>query len=258
MSTEYYSWLYAKAVRLANKDIEIWRIVKGYEGLYEVSNLGRVRSIDRIVWDYDPRWENKRSRKLRGRILSQANQDYLSVMLSKDGIESSYSVHRLVLEAFAGPCPDGMEACHWDGNSKNNRIDNLRWDTRKNNHIDKQRHGTNNAGQDNPMSATGRERRYLVKADWESGKYTLADLSTKFDMNEADIVKLLNGKDLRGERKDNVIITAFGRTLTQKQWSLLSGISDAALNYRMKVMGMSPEDSLTKPDRRGNCLKTRI
>lgn len=57
-------------------------------------------------------------------------------------------VHRLVLEAFVGPCPEGMEACHFpDRDPSNNRIENLRWDTRKNNHADKKKHGTSSEGE---------------------------------------------------------------------------------------------------------------
>jgi hypothetical protein len=51
-------------------------------------------------------------------------------------------VHRLVLEAFVGPCPDGMEGCHGDGDTANNRLGNLRWDTPKSNRADASRHGT--------------------------------------------------------------------------------------------------------------------
>jgi hypothetical protein len=51
-------------------------------------------------------------------------------------------IHRLIAEAFHGPCPEGMECCHNDGNRSNNRADNLRWDTRTNNHADRIQHGT--------------------------------------------------------------------------------------------------------------------
>lgn len=51
-------------------------------------------------------------------------------------------VHRLILEAFVGPCPPGMEACHLNGDRTDNRVENLRWDTRTNNHADKKIHGT--------------------------------------------------------------------------------------------------------------------
>lgn len=50
--------------------------------------------------------------------------------------------HRLVLEAFVGPCPSGMECCHWDGDHQNNKLSNLRWDTRQGNRLDMTRHGT--------------------------------------------------------------------------------------------------------------------
>lgn len=62
------------------------------------------------------------------------------------------SVHRLVLEAFIGPCPPGMEACHNDGNPRNNALSNLRWDTSENNSADKIRHGRANRGERHGLS----------------------------------------------------------------------------------------------------------
>lgn len=59
-------------------------------------------------------------------------------------------MHRLVLEAFVGPCPIGMEACHNDGDTSNNQVDNLRWDTRSSNHMDKEKHGTSLKGKSRP------------------------------------------------------------------------------------------------------------
>lgn len=58
-------------------------------------------------------------------------------------------IHRLMLEAFVGPCPPGMVACHNDGNKLNNLISNLRWDTPRNNELDKKRHGVDNTGSRN-------------------------------------------------------------------------------------------------------------
>lgn len=58
--------------------------------------------------------------------------------------------HCLILEAFKGPCPPGMQACHWDGDTTNNAISNLRWDTAWANHQDKRRHGTTNQGERHP------------------------------------------------------------------------------------------------------------
>lgn len=68
---------------------------------------------------------------------------YRRVWIEQDGRRSNRGVSRLVLEAFVGPCPEGMEACHFpDRDTSNNRLDNLRWDTTANNAEDKRKHGT--------------------------------------------------------------------------------------------------------------------
>lgn len=108
---------------------EQWRPVVGFEGAYAVSDQGRVRSLDRILCD---------GRHWSGRILAQRAQDsgYLGVSLAHDGVVRSALVHRLVLEAFVGPCPEGMEACHSDDVHDHNQLSNLRWDTKPANAAD--------------------------------------------------------------------------------------------------------------------------
>lgn len=105
---------------------ERWLPVPGWEGLYEVSDLGRVRSLDR-------------PNGLRGRVrvLSVGSHGYLDVGLCDGGVRRTRLVHRLVLEAFVGPCPEGQEACHADSDRTNNRLSNLRWDTTKANAADR-------------------------------------------------------------------------------------------------------------------------
>lgn len=110
---------------------EEWRSVVGFEGLYEVSDRGRLRSARRKGSD--------------GRIIalgSAAKREYIRVSLYRDGIRHAKKVHRLVLESFAGPCPPGAEGCHNDGNRAHNWASNLRWDTRKANCADTRRHGS--------------------------------------------------------------------------------------------------------------------
>lgn len=80
--------------------------------------------------------------------LTRANNGYVMLSLRDRAI----GVHRLILEAFCGPCPAGMEACHNNGDRSDNRIDNLRWDTRKANHQDKHRHGTAQVGERGPSA----------------------------------------------------------------------------------------------------------
>lgn len=83
---------------------------------------------------------------------------HLKVSLSRDGKQTTFLVHRLVLEAFVGPCPEGMEACHDpDPDPTNNRLDNLRWDTPKANGQDRIRHGSQARGEANGSSKLTRD-----------------------------------------------------------------------------------------------------
>ena len=111
---------------------EIWKSIPGYDG-YEVSNLGRVRTFYKRV---GRSWVIVNSPQ---KILSSAlrNKSYKVVRpKSNDGQKKIKTIHALVALAFIGPCPEGMEVCHSDGNSFNNSPDNLRYDTRKNNLYD--------------------------------------------------------------------------------------------------------------------------
>ena len=121
---------------LDHSHAERWAPILGYEGAYEVSNLGRVRSLDRDVE------QSNGTRRWRGRIrkLFVGADEYPSVTLSNAGRVRTHRVHLLVLEAFAGPRPDGFEACHNNGNRADSRLVNLRWDTSSENHLDKSRH----------------------------------------------------------------------------------------------------------------------
>ncbi len=107
--------------------IETWRDTE--RGGYQVSDFGRVRSVERTI----------NGRSFKGKTLKPQGHPYLHVAL---GAGNLARVHVLVLRAFAGRCPEGMEGCHGDGDRTNNRLENLRWDTRKANHADKAIHGT--------------------------------------------------------------------------------------------------------------------
>ena len=120
---------------------EKWLPVAGYEGYYEVSDMGRVRSVRRSVEFRDGRSRTYEA-QIR-RLTPQAPYGHLTVGLKRGGSRVTVRVHRLVLESFIGPCPEGMEGCHNDGDSSNNRLSNLRWDTSSANKQDMIRHGTN-------------------------------------------------------------------------------------------------------------------
>jgi uncharacterized protein (DUF433 family) len=117
---------------------EKYRPIPGFPG-YDISNFGTVRSYKKCtgISDAGPQWEIMDKPQ---KILSQClgGGTYLFVMLCKDGVRYPRRVHNLVLLAFVGPPPDGMEACHNDSDPRNNRLDNLRYDTHQGNLEDKE------------------------------------------------------------------------------------------------------------------------
>ena len=107
------------------------RPIPGFPG-YSASSDGRIWS--------EPKSTHKTGRWLRP---SRKKSGHIQLVLRRNGRYSTQFVHRLVLAAFVGPCPPGMEACHYpDPNPSNNHVSNLRWDTRTENNKDSVRHGT--------------------------------------------------------------------------------------------------------------------
>jgi hypothetical protein len=123
---------------------ESWKPVPGFEGRYEVSDLGRVKSLARFIKPavgITPRWIKERMLK------QQLHKGYWKVTLSKDGEQPLFQTHRLVAAAFLGPCPPGQEVCHGPLGSMVNTLNNLSYGTkRKNNLEDKRRDGRDNRG----------------------------------------------------------------------------------------------------------------
>lgn len=117
---------------------EQWRPVPGYEGYYEVSDHGNVRSVDRKV----PRGQNQLT--VRGRKTGQFPNPsgHLITNLQRGNVSRSFLVHRLVMSAFGGPPTGDQIVCHNDGNPANNHLSNLRWGTYSSNVYDKRDHGT--------------------------------------------------------------------------------------------------------------------
>lgn len=121
----------------------VWREVPGTAGRYQVSDQGSVKSVERRVWNSRGFWATRNQRLLKPSL--RGPQGYAMVRLyMPDGQKRDVFVHRLVLEAFVGPCPDGMEACHLDDDARNNSLANLRWDTRSANIHDQVRNGSHN------------------------------------------------------------------------------------------------------------------
>ena len=126
-----------------NPTQERWLPVAEFEGMYEVSDMGRVRSLDTEKVD-----SRGRIRRGRGKVLSPgvraSGYEYVNLKDSPK-IRRRY-VHQLVLESFVGPRPEDAEACHNNGNPADNRISNLRWDSVSENRLDIGRMGRHNEG----------------------------------------------------------------------------------------------------------------
>lgn len=161
---------------------EEWRPVVGYERQYEVSSLGRVRSLDRIVIG-----SNGISQKWSGRILKSSAKPgrYLTVALSG---QKTAGVHVLVAAAFIGPRPKGADVCHSDGNKHENTVPNLRYDTRSGNLRDRHTHGTYRHTYTKVSAREVREIRRLAQT------LTQREVASKFGISQSSVSLMVLGK----------------------------------------------------------------
>lgn len=122
---------------------ERWLPILGLEGSYECSSCGRIRSLDRVI-TRPTRWGSLATAHISGKILKPSIdlKGYLCVSLRTGGDRVVRPIHQLVLETFVCPRPAGMECCHGPAGRLDNHPANLRWDTHKNNMLDKRRDRT--------------------------------------------------------------------------------------------------------------------
>lgn len=170
---------------------EEWLPVVTMEDFYEVSNLGRVRGLPRA---------GSRGRAAVGGVLKPTlNKEtgYLYVDLKAHGNRWNAKVNVLVAEAFIGPRPAFHDCCHEDGNRQNNRLDNLRWDTRKGNFEDKFKHGTQPLGEKVAGSKLTAEKVRSIRAAAATGtEQSLADEYGVSQQTINDIVRRRTWKHL--------------------------------------------------------------
>lgn len=178
---------------------EIWKPVKEYEGIYEVSNYGRVRSIG------SKHYVNKNGggfyRFRTGRIfkIQNASNGYKQVVLSKNGKQRIYRVHRLVAEAFI-PNPLGLpEVNHKDENRANNNVDNLEWCTHQynNSYGNKPARGSKNA-----MAKLTDEQVKEIRARRSSGEL-LKTIAEDYGISLNHVSNIANGRRWASELSDN-------------------------------------------------------
>lgn len=190
------------AAERAGNEAEEWRSIDGFP-FYEVSNLGRVRSLRRIV--------GRLSQGVRqfvptgGKLLKpwvrwrEGKPVTEFVGLRNEAGTTTFRVHRLVLQAFIGPCPDGMEGCHNDGDPTNNRLGNLRWDTHEENLADMERHGRHvppptHWGEAHHNATLTFEQVTEIRSRYTGARGDLAALSREYGVADVTILRYVRGQ----------------------------------------------------------------
>lgn len=171
---------------------EEWKDIKGYEGLYQISTHGKIRSLGRYI-----KSKNNSERFIKGRILKffRDKQGYLKKDISKNGKKETCRVHRLVLTAFDRPPKPGEQCNHKDGNKQNNDILNLEWVTAYEN----ERHSIEVLGKSNEGEKSGRtelinDKVKKIKILLKEEKLLQKEIAELCNVSEAIINQIKQGK----------------------------------------------------------------
>lgn len=176
--------------------VERWLPVVGFEGSYEVSDWGRVRGLDRIV-----RRRDGHTQRIRGRVLMPCpdTHGYLQVNLLRSGKHTKRGVHVLVMAAFIGPRPPGMQIRHGPNGKLDNSLANLSYGTQSENQQDRRRDGTHIEGE---RSSGARLTEAIVRECRE--RYARGDASMRGLAREFQVSYNTMGQALRRTRWKHV------------------------------------------------------
>ena len=166
---------------------ELWLPVPGWEGLYDVSDLGRVKSLDRT---------DRRGRQVTGRILKICydSDGYPIVGLSRDRTTLTQKVHCLVAAAFIGPRPEGLIVLHGSKSRADNRACNLRYGTHQQNTADRLRDGTYGIGAQNSKAKLSEADIRLIRARLATGGESQQSIANHFGVAQVTISEIKTGR----------------------------------------------------------------
>jgi predicted DNA-binding protein YlxM (UPF0122 family) len=252
---------------------EIWKSLKGiveYGDYYEVSNLGRVRSVDRRV--------NSRNGKrlVKGQILKQQvdKYGYMRVYCYLNGKGRNYQVHRLVALSFIPNLENKPQVNHKDGNKQNNHIDNLEWSTNKENMKHAFSIGLNEGikGEENVNAKLTENDVVNIYNLYKTNKYSMKDLADKFNTSETNVFNIVSRNSWKhldiGEpiirdtsesllsRDDNLvknIISMYKNRLSLRKISENTGVSRTTVKDILKSNGFKIEPNYIKLSDEDKC-----
>lgn len=177
---------------------EVYLVVPGSGGAYEVSNFGNVRSLDRIVNHKNNRWGKPHKAQYKGILLKQKidRYGYPCVCLFTDTKRRYTTVHRLVAEAFIENKENLPQVNHKDGDKLNNHVSNLEWvSARENVHHSIKMNLTNPArGEQLPHTAIDTITAKEIKTDLAVGKYSQAEIARKYGVSKNVIWRIKTGQ----------------------------------------------------------------
>ena len=165
---------------------ELWQPVVGWEGLYEVSNQGRVRSLDRVC---------RNGKKRKGQLLAGCiSQDgyYWTFGLCRNGKSKCRTAHSLVAEAFLGPRPEGCYILHGEKGSLNNTPENLRYGTPLENMRDKYKDGTVPYGTKHGNARLTEEKVLEARKRWREGEPQI-NIAREFNVAARTLHRAIHG-----------------------------------------------------------------
>lgn len=182
---------------------EKWKDVEGYEGIYQVSDRGRLRSVDRVVIS-----KNGVKRKVKGRLMKQStsNYGYKVITLRKGEIKKSHRVHRLVAESFINKEEGKTLINHKDGDKCNNRAENLEWCTNSENMKHAFKSGLkqpSNPNKNGLMQGESHSRSKLTERDVlfirknakvNGGEFSNVELASKYNVTKSTIGYIVKEK----------------------------------------------------------------
>lgn len=184
----------AKISNSQSKEQEIWEQIPGYKEYYQVSNLGRVRSLDREYF-VDSEIKGKYTGTIRGRILKQSivNGYKRVTLFDNQHNKKGVNVHRIVLIAFVGK--SDLVCNHKDGNKENNCLDNLEWVTQAYNNRHARIEGLNNMyGENHHQAKLTKDDVIEIRHLYESKDIKQNKLAKMFDVSATHINRIVHNK----------------------------------------------------------------